>query len=205
MGQGPKVLSATPISEAGEAGVDLYFKGATAGNGGLIIKAANAGAGADNFDGYEISIDVARKVVNLSRHHHNWKLLKEIPCAVTADRWISLSTKFHGQAIEVFVDENKVIEFDDRDDPLEGGVIGLRDWQRPVRYRNFWIDAGSGRVAAKFESSADPAAEPDVDGVNTWHGAAECTTRRGSSFSEFKVSRSLSSAGKGKRESITPD
>src|SRR5205085_8182625 len=64
-GAGPKLISdAAPISQV-EVGVELFLPGNAAGNAGLIVRAARPGAGADNFDGYEISIDVARKMLRL--------------------------------------------------------------------------------------------------------------------------------------------
>jgi hypothetical protein len=154
-GPGPKLVSVAPPMTAGEAGVEVYFPGGGAGNAGLIVKVDKAGAGADNFDGYEVSIDVVRKVVSLGRHHHNWNLLKEVPCDVAADRWIALSAKTNGQTVEISVDGKTLIRFEDKEHPLRSGGIGLRDWQRGARYRHLWIDPGTGRTDLPFEASAD--------------------------------------------------
>src|SRR5579859_599995 len=62
-GPGPKLVSSAEPFTAGECGVEVFFPGSAAGNGGLIVKVDKAGPGADNFDGYEVSIDIARKVV----------------------------------------------------------------------------------------------------------------------------------------------
>ena len=153
-GPGPKLLSTAPPMTSGEAGVDVYFPGGGAGNAGLIVQVDKAGAGADNFDGYEVSIDVMRKLVTLSRHHHNWKPLKEVPCDLTADRWIALSAKITGRIIAVNVNGKTLIQFEDTEPPLRAGGIGLRDWQRGARYRHLWRDPGTGRVDLPFEASA---------------------------------------------------
>src|SRR5438046_3421 len=80
-GASPKLArSAVPALTTGGVGVDVYLTGQAPGNAGIIVKVVHAGPGADNFDGYEISIDAARKVVNLGRHRHDWKLLAEAPC-----------------------------------------------------------------------------------------------------------------------------
>jgi hypothetical protein len=162
-GPGPKLVSAADAFTKGEAGVEVYFPGNVAGNAGLIVKVDKAGPGADNFDGYEVSIDVARKIVNLGRHVHDWKLLREAPCDVAADRWIALSVKMTAETIEVFIDGKSVIAYEDRERPLRSGRIGLRDWQRTARYRKLWIDAGKGRTELPFESN--PAESVRVSGM----------------------------------------
>jgi hypothetical protein len=154
-GPGPKLVSTADSFSRGEAGVEVFFPGNAPGNAGLIVKIDKAGPGADNFDGYEVSIDVARKVVNLGRHVHDWKLLREVPCDVVADRWIALSVKMTAETIEVFIDGKSVIAFEDRDRPLRSGRIGLRDWQRPARYRRLWMDAGKGRSELPFEPNPE--------------------------------------------------
>src|SRR5207247_2295287 len=60
-GRGPKLVSNITPFVNGEAGVEVYFDGEAGGNVGLIVRVDKAGAGADNFDGYDVSIDLARK------------------------------------------------------------------------------------------------------------------------------------------------
>src|SRR5205814_2116875 len=57
-GPGPKLVSSVEPFTTGEAGVEVYLAGGAGGNAGLIVRVGRAGAGADNFDGYEVSIDV---------------------------------------------------------------------------------------------------------------------------------------------------
>ena len=168
-GPGPKLLSTAPAFAAGEASVEVYFPTMAAGNGGLIVKTANATAGIDAFDGYEVSIDVARKVATLSRHHHDWKLLKEAPCDVSPGRWITLSTKMTAQTFEISVDGNRVIQFEDFDTPVRSGTVALRDWQRPVRYRHLWVNPGHAKVDLPFE----PGKGRELSGM--WSGAPRGT------------------------------
>src|ERR1700758_3281272 len=49
--------------EDGEAGVEVFFPDKKAGNAGLIVRVGKPGVGADNFDGYEVSLDPARGVL----------------------------------------------------------------------------------------------------------------------------------------------
>jgi hypothetical protein len=152
-GPGPKLVSSVEKFVSGEAGVEVYLPGTTAGNAGLIVRVDKPGPGADNFDGYEVAIDVARKSLVLGRHHHDFRLLKEIPCDVAPDRWIALAVKLTERTIEVTVDGHPVVQFKD-DRPLAAGTIGLRQWQRPARYRNLWIKTGKKRTEIPFAATA---------------------------------------------------
>ncbi len=155
-GAGPKLLSSAAPFIAGEAGVEVYLPGAAGGNGGLILRTAKAGAGADNFDGYEVAIDTARKLLVLGRHQHDFRLMKEVPCDVAPDRWIVLSAKLTDRTIEVFIDGKRVAQVTD-DRPLPAGTVGLRHWQRPARYRNLWVKTAEQRVNLPFEPVPGPA------------------------------------------------
>src|SRR5262245_61027860 len=179
-GPGPKLVSATDPFSKGGAGVEVYFPGTAAGNAGLIVKVDKAGPSADNFDGYEVSIDVARKIVNLGRHVHDWKLLREVPCDVAADRWIALSVKMTAETLEVFIDGKSVIAYEDRERPLRSGRVGLRNWQRPARYRRLWIDAGKERVDLPFE----PNPEGDLRVSGMWR-----PLQRGSAILQADIER----------------
>lgn len=161
-GPGPKLVGSVEPFTSGEAGVDVYLPGAAGGNAGLIVRVDGAGAGADNFDGYEVSIDVARKLVSVGRHRHDFRLLKEAACEVAADRWIALSVKLTERTIEVFVDGKRVVEVED-DRPLGPGTVGLRQWQRPARYRNLWVKTGNRRVDLPFEAS--PSSPVKISGM----------------------------------------
>ncbi len=55
-----------------------------------------------------MAIDAARKSLVLGRHQHDFKLLKDVPCDVAPDRWISLAVKLAGRTIEVTIDGKSV-------------------------------------------------------------------------------------------------
>jgi hypothetical protein len=162
-GPGHKLIDTTlPAIGDGEVGADVLLPGGTAGNAGLILRVNRAGAGADQFDGYEVSIDVARKRLVLGRHRHDFRLLAESPCDVAPDRWIALSVQLSGGTIECLVDGKSVLQFPD-ERPLPAGAIGLRQWQRPARYRKLWAKTDGRRVEVPFESS--PTAAVEVSGM----------------------------------------
>jgi DUF1680 family protein len=152
-GPGPKLVSSTDPFLTGEIGVDVFLPGESTGNAGLVLRVNRATAGADNFDGYEISVDAARKRLVLGRHQHDFRLLKEAPVDVAPDRWIPLAVKLGERSIDISVDGKPVLQFEDNR-PLKAGTLGLRQWQRTARYRNLWVKTGEKRQDLSFEPTA---------------------------------------------------
>ena len=164
-GNGPKLISLGPAFADGEVGVDVFFADRASGNAGLIVRVANAGRGADNFDGYEISLDPSAQILRLGRHRHNWEPIRDTSCPVPVGQWISLKVTLAGKSIEVRVDGRTVSRFEDETAPLPAGAVGLRQWQRAARYRNLWVKIGQAMHSIAFERSQQD--ELEVSGA--WH------------------------------------
>lgn len=138
-GAGPKLVSDTVQLADGTVGVDIFLADRTPGNAGLIVRLSKPGVGADNFDGYEISLDPRANLLRLGRHRHDWQLLKDTPFDVPVGKWVRLEVKLTGDLIQASVDGKSVVRYEDADRPLLDGTIALRPWQRPGRYRNLSV------------------------------------------------------------------
>ena len=158
-GDGPKLVSDHVPFAVGEAGVEVLLPDRSGGNAGLIVRVGNAGVGADNFDGYEVSLDASAQVLRLGRHRHNWTLLKDTPCAVPVGQWIPLTVKMAARTLEVLVAGKSVVRYEDADQPLVSGTVGLRPWQREARYRNLWVKTGEQVEPLPFGGAADESGE----------------------------------------------
>jgi hypothetical protein len=152
---GPKLISDHAAFADGEAGVEVFFPDKKAGNAGIIVRAGKPGVGADNFDGYEVSLDPARGVLVLGRHRHNWEHLKDVPCDIPAGRWIPLAVKLTGKTLEIHVGGKSVLTYEDRDHPLPAGAVGLRQWQREARYRGLYVTTGGKTTKLAFERDTE--------------------------------------------------
>jgi hypothetical protein len=197
-GAGPKLVSSTvqPFT-SGEVGVEVYLPGSQAGNAGLIVRVNRAREGADEFDGYEIAIHADRKVVMLGRHQHNFKMLKEAPCNVVPNRWIKLAAKLGEKSIEVLVDGQSVLTFEDSR-PLKAGGIGLRQWQRPARYRILWVKTGDNRVELPFTPNTDAQAVSGMwSPVTTEPAKLVASIERGEPFVGAQSQRLSMAGGEG--------
>jgi hypothetical protein len=137
-GEGPKLIANEPIIESGEVSIDVLLMGEHAGNAGLILKVGDPQIGADRFTGYEVSLESSGFLV-VGRHRQNWEPLRRIPCEAKADRWINLKVRLEANLFEVFVDARSRVIIDDAQLALKPGLMGLRTWQRPARFRNLKV------------------------------------------------------------------
>ncbi len=154
-GEGPKLVSDHAPLGCGEAGVEVFFADRAAGNGGLIVKAGRVAVGADNFDGYEVSLNPQRNVLTLGRHRHNWEPIKDVPCPVPVGEWVRLTVRLTETTLEVLVNGRGVIQYEDRQRPLRSGAVGLRQWQRAARYRKLWVKADGHVEELPFRPNPD--------------------------------------------------
>jgi hypothetical protein len=162
-GEGPKLVSDHAAFTDGEVSVEVFFPDRKPGNAGLIVKVGRPQFGADNFDGYEVSLDPQRGVLVLGRHRRSWEPIKDTACEVPPGHWIELRVKMRGRTLDVLVNGKAVITYEDRDHSLPAGAIGLRPWQREARYRNLSITTGGKTTKLSFE--ADEASMQEVSGM----------------------------------------
>jgi len=154
-GPGPKLIRDAPVFSEGEMGVDVLLPTAGGGNAGLIARVTAPGVGADRFNGYEISLDAQNGFLRLGRHRQNFELIRDTPCAVPVNEWISLVVRLRGRSIEVLVNGRTVIAYEDTEHPLPAGTFGIRPWQRHARFRNLWVRRGDTRTAIPFTAAPE--------------------------------------------------
>jgi hypothetical protein len=162
-GPGPKLVANDISLGDGEASVAVRFADDRPGNAGLLVKVNQARAGADNFVGYEISLESSGELV-LGRHRKNWEPIRRVPCKVPLNRWIKLSVKTHDRTLEAFVDGAPVLKYEDAQHPLAPGSVALRAWQRPAEFRNLTVTTDGKSRTLSFGRS-DPGLEGGVSGM----------------------------------------
>ena len=153
-GEGPKLIVNDIAIMSGQVGVELRFRDGQPGNAGLILKVDKASRGADNFVGYEVSLNPERGTLVFGRHRHNWEPLQEVPCKVPLNKWIALSVRMTERALEVLVDGQHHLSHDDKQNALLKGSIGLRTWQRAADFRNLWVKTAEQVEAVPFHLTA---------------------------------------------------
>ena len=151
-GNGPKLVRAMEAIASGEVAVEVRLPGDVGGNGGLIIATSDAKIGADNFVGYEVSLDSRADHLVVGRHNHDFNLLAYVPVTIPHDQWIPLRVQFAADHFVVFVNNQRLVEVRDPN-PLPAGAIGFRQWQRPAQYRNLTLSTGGQSVPMGLEAS----------------------------------------------------
>ena len=150
-GDGPKLVSDRASFEDGEIRVEIFFEDNAPGNSGLIVRMNKPGSGADNFDGYEVSLNPANQSLVIGRHRHDWNLIREVPCQIKLNEWIPLAVKLKGASLEASVNGERIFQFEDGERLIPSGTVALRQWQRTARYRNLEVKVGDKVERLPFE------------------------------------------------------
>ena len=176
--RGAKLIANDIVISSGQVDVQVRFDGKSGGVAGLIVAVADTGFGADNFNGYEISLDAERQEVLFGEHRHNWQMHRQVKCPVKESVWHNLSVKIEKGRYQVFVDGKKYIDFKD-DTPLAGGMVGLRTFGRPAKFRNLQVHTPNGSLKLPFKYSK----------INTGDQVSKMWTavRRGSVSGRFSL------------------
>ncbi|MFO1062323.1 MAG: alpha-L-arabinofuranosidase C-terminal domain-containing protein [Pirellulales bacterium] len=200
---GNKLVSQFPPFEDGIAEVQVRFDGDSSGLAGLILRVAEPAVGADNFVGYEVSLDPGHQVLLLGRHRQNWEPIRSVPCEVLKGEWNRLRVELDGNRMVVHVNGKEAAEYIDNEHPLAGGAIGLRTWQRDTLFRGLAVTTEGKRS----ELPIRPAPAEWSDGVSgMWQGVRSGTAEgrfqtphdqpfAGSQSQEIRFEKGLGSFG----------
>ena len=137
---GAKLLWDTHPVHNGQVKVEMKMTPGKAAIGGLLLRVSEPKIGADNWYGYEVSLDIPSKTVMLGDHRQNFTLRRSQPAAVKAGQWHALRVVLSGTRVEVYLDGGSTpIIQDDIDPPLTGALAGLRTWGSEIEFRNFEV------------------------------------------------------------------
>lgn len=106
------------------------------GNGGFIIRASNIGNGSDAYRGYYIGLDSSSNVV-LGRADGGWRQLESGRFTIRTNIKYHLRVKAQGDYVQVWVDENLVIQH--RDGNYSKGMTGVRVFSTGAVVDNFTV------------------------------------------------------------------
>ncbi len=143
---GPKLLISDTDCTEGYIEADVWVDGEAS---GFLIKTSNATEGADNFDGYEISI--LNGGVRLGKHVHNYTNISDTPCNAPQKTWIHLRAEFTGNTMTVYIDGTQVVSYTDPS-PIQKGSVGFRAWNANTKWKNVRVSIGGEEKEISFDS-----------------------------------------------------
>ena len=132
------------------AEVDMRVDGASA-IAGFIVNVSGAADGADAFNGYEVSVNAAERRLVVGKHENNWQPVAEVPLTVSPEEWNRLRVDFDGGRLSVFLNGDRIYDYEDTSNPLEGGYVGLRSYGGSASFRNLQVDGSK----IEFRAMAD--------------------------------------------------
>lgn len=143
---GPKLLIGDSECTEGYIEGDIYVDGEGA---GFIIKTSNASEGADNFDGYEISL--FNNTLRLGKHVHNFTNLSDTACTAPQRTWVRLRVEFTENTMTAYVNGEKISSYTDSS-PLKKGELGMRSWNASAKFKNVVISQNGVEKSLSFDT-----------------------------------------------------
>lgn len=156
---GAKLLWESQPLAIGDVQVDLRFEPSDAQIAGLLVAVSEPQVGADNWYGYEVSLNVGNQTVFVGDHRHNYQLLAAAPAVVTPGKWHRLRATLTDTRLLVYVDDRQEpainLELPNR---LPGQFVGLRTWGSSVAFQDFEMKTAAGKRRAEWprEVSSTP-------------------------------------------------
>ena len=160
--KGPKLLWDAAGKLAGEVSFTAGLRVTDGDIAGLIMNVTDPKVGADNWNGYEVSLYLHEQKLVLGSHENNFITLASVPAPVTRGKWHQLRAQVAGKRVKVYLDgrDKPYIDFIVKK-PLPPGLAGLRTWGAEVEYRNIKIESGGKTlIFTQAETPAADAAEP---------------------------------------------
>jgi alpha-L-arabinofuranosidase len=115
---------------------------------GILFRVSEEGIGQDNFCGYSVALANTGKKVVIGKHRHNTKIIKELYFDFDPYVWNRLKVVMKAARFELFFNGKSVFSYEDGNDPLLKGKIGLRNQVADACYRNVAVDTGDGKIIA---------------------------------------------------------
>lgn len=134
----------------GSISADIKFAGGGE-NAGLLLRVSQPGNGADNFNGYEISLASNGEKIVIGKHKKNFEHLKDVPVKCNPAVWNNLKAVMKDGKIEIFLNGKSVFTFDDNDSDLKTGYPALRVWNSNAVFRNMQLVSGNETQPVSFK------------------------------------------------------
>ena len=126
---------------------------------GFIVNVTSPAAGADAFNGYEVALNARKGSFVLGKHQQNWQPISDTQMAFKPlGEWNKLRVVINGSKLTVYLNDKLIDTYEDTNNPLTSGCIGLRSFGGSATFRNLKID----NVPIPFEGDG-----PNVSGMWT--------------------------------------
>jgi hypothetical protein len=137
----------------GTVSVDVLRPSNNPGIAGFILNVQKAGQGIDQFFGYEITLNGSQLV--LGRHRDNFEPIATYPCPIPTDQWATIAVQVNQDVLQISVNGNPIVTYQDQEHPLAPGLIGLRSFGGAASFRNLNYTVGTSVTQIPFVAAGD--------------------------------------------------
>lgn len=151
-GPGYMMVREMPVMKDGSVEADVKLKSGF--DAGLLLRVSDERKGADNFNGYEVSLNPGAQTIVLGKHLHNWIPLTEKKTAFHANEWVHIKVVLQGPRLLLYAnhDRSPIIDYTDKKDILLTGRIALRTYNADAAFQNVVINDGVHVIGNKFKA-----------------------------------------------------
>lgn len=163
---------------------DIRFPESKGDMAGAIFRVSGTGIGEHAFTGYRIGVSRDGRQLQLSRHVRGYQLLKEAAIALNTTRWNRIRVSMQDQLIKVWLNNDKepVIVYEDTNNPLPAGKLGLITSRSPAAFRNTVFISGSDTTQLPLLYTASQQVSDCWDPVSDGHPGAKLTLTQDSAW-----------------------
>lgn len=107
---------------------------------GLIVNVSGAANGADAFNGYEVALNARLGSFVLGKHQQNWQPISDTPMSFNPlGSWNKLRVIIDKAKFTIYLNGTKIKTYEDTNNPLTSGFIGLRSYGGSATFRNLKV------------------------------------------------------------------
>ncbi|PWV48297.1 family 16 glycoside hydrolase [Chitinophaga sp. S165] len=136
---------------------------------GILLRTSCEGTGENSLRGYGISVSRDGKKMLLTKHNNNYQLLKEASISIDAIRWNHVRVAVQERTIKVWLNNsiNPLIDYEDNNEPILQGKIGLTTNRAPAAFRNLIFINGTDSTRLPLEMAPDQQISYNWDAIAT--------------------------------------
>ena len=151
----------------GSMEADIRFLQTKGVGAGILLRATNIGIGNNTLVGYEIRLNRETNKIQLIKHRNDEQMLTDAPVTFSPDGWHRIRATLQGGQISVYFNDSLTISYNDDEDPITAGRIGLATSGAPASFRNIRLIKEGIQIKLALTSTAEQQVSDRWDAITS--------------------------------------